>query len=1373
MARILGLDLGTTSIGWAYIIDDNIIKTGVRVNPLSTDEENSFKKGQSITINSDRTLKRGMRRNLHRYKLRRTAVLDIFKKLGFINSTTSFTETGEGSTHSTYALRAKAPTEKLGKEELVRVFLMINKKRGYKSSRKANNQEEGKLIDGMAIAKKMHQEQITAGQFCLTLLENDNTYLPDFYRSDLQNEFDQIWKFQSTFYPDALTVQHRSEIETLNKTATGQYFEKTIGTERAENKGKRDVKRLQTYQWRSDAVAKQLSLPEVAYILTEIKGEILNASGYLGGISDRSKELYFNQETVGQNLYRQLQRNPHISLKNQVFYRQDYMDEFDAIWKEQSKHYPEFTEAVREELRNITIFYQRPLKSQKGLINICELEGREREILIDGRKKKKLTGPRVAPKSSPIFQEAKIWQNINILLLKNEETKEEVSLDEELKELLFQELNWRDGFSKTQLLTFLKKHADIVGKGWTTNIEKLEGNRTWGTLLKAYDEILQTEGYQPIDFKNNSAQLLAELKSNFTEIGIDPNILEIDYSLTANDFCQQPAYHLWHLLYSYEDDNSPTGLEGLQQKLQQHFGFKPVHMPFLTAITFQANYGNLSVKALRKLMPFLQEGKNYSDACAEARYNHSHSITTEENKKRELLPKLEILQKNSLRNPVVEKILNQMINVVNTIIDDPELGKPDEIRVEMARELKKTAKQRTEMTSAIARATDTHKKYREILKKDFGLSYVNRKDLIKYKLYLELKATGFRTLYSGTYIKPEELFTKKFDVEHIIPQAVRFDDSFSNKTLELRDVNLKKGNVTALDFCIQEGYEKGFRTRIEECYNKGKGDLKFGKRAKLLMSASDITDDFLNRDLGNTAYIARKATELLYKITRDVTTTTGSITEKLRSEWGLINVLQELNWDTYDVLGLTFYEHNREGKALPRIKGWNKRNDHRHHAMDAITVAFTTEDHVQYFNNKNAKSRKDGSFYGLEQKITYKDAKGRKRIKKPTPDIREQTKEQLAKLLVSHKAKNKVVTLNKNKIKQQGKGNYSTKVELTPRGQLHKETVYGKSKIIETKEEKINASFTADKIATVAKKTYRTALLDRLAAFDNDPKKAFTGKNSLSKNPITTENGQKLPEKIPTQKQGYQFTIRKDITPDLKIDKVVDQGVKEVLQRRLQAYNNKPKEAFVNLDKNPIWLNEEKGICIKRVTITGVSNAIPLHRAKDHFGKEILDAEGTPIPADYVSSGNNHHIAIYQHEDGTLDDEAVSFYEAVIRKNLQQPIVHPTNEKGWPLLFTMKQNEMFVFPSEEFNPKDYDLLNPKNKTLITSNLFRVQKLSKVSYGNSSVRDYVFRHHLETQLNNEKSLKGITYQSLKSLGHLKDIVKVRLNHLGDIVQIGEY
>lgn len=147
--KILGLDLGTTSIGWAYVHESKnwenskIIKIGSRVNPLTTDEQTNFEKGKPITINADRTLKRGARRTLDRFKLRRENLIEALVKANLITKETKLTEDGKNTTFETLLLRSNAVSSKINKQELARVFLTINKKRGYKSSRKANNVEDG------------------------------------------------------------------------------------------------------------------------------------------------------------------------------------------------------------------------------------------------------------------------------------------------------------------------------------------------------------------------------------------------------------------------------------------------------------------------------------------------------------------------------------------------------------------------------------------------------------------------------------------------------------------------------------------------------------------------------------------------------------------------------------------------------------------------------------------------------------------------------------------------------------------------------------------------------------------------------------------------------------------------------------------------------------------------------------------------------------------------------------------------------------------------------------------------------------------------------------------------------------------------------
>ncbi|MEJ7701406.1 MAG: hypothetical protein WKF71_17430 [Pyrinomonadaceae bacterium] len=122
----------------------------------------------------------------------------------------------------------------------------------------------------------------------------------------------------------------------------------------------------------------------------------------------------------------------------------------------------------------------------------------EIEIEKDGKKTTKTIGYKVAPKSSPLFQEFKIWQNLNSLLAQNKNTKEVRSFDEDAKQLLFDELNIKGNLSKDSILEILGYKT----KEWELNFKIIEGNRTNEALYNAYFKMMELEGHEEIDWKN-------------------------------------------------------------------------------------------------------------------------------------------------------------------------------------------------------------------------------------------------------------------------------------------------------------------------------------------------------------------------------------------------------------------------------------------------------------------------------------------------------------------------------------------------------------------------------------------------------------------------------------------------------------------------------------------------------------------------------------------------------------------------------------------------------------------------------------------------------------------------------------------------------
>lgn len=1453
MKKVLGLDLGTNSIGWALVNEgenefeeSSIIKLGSRIihydNFVSTttgkeskDPIKDFMGGKGISPNAGRTQKRSARRNLQRYKQRRENLIEILKENNILSEETILSETGNHTTFETYRLRAKAASEEINLEQFGRVLLMINKKRGYKSSRKVKGTEDGSLIDGMEVAKTLYNNNLSPGQFCLQLFQEGKKQIPDFYRTDLQAEFNNIYDKQMAFYPELLSLEMKDELQGKKRDAVWAICAKSFKSNGIElvgekRKGNTAEQKNENYAWRAKGLSEKLEVEQLVVVLQEINIQINASSGYLGAISDRSKELFFNQietrdgtkraQTVGEYQMTVLDKNPNSSLRNMVFYRQDYLDEFNTVWEKQAEFHSILTEELKQEIRDVVIFYQRKLKSQKGLISFCEFESRKMEVEIDGKTKIKTVGNRVIPRSSLLFQEFKIWQTLNnievfgkgkkmkkqkgaTLFDQTEDTLEHGGrrlLFQEEKELLAAELSIKKELKKAEILKLLYNNSNELD----LNFPSIQGNLTQAALYNAYRQIVELSGHEIELEKRMANDIYKSFEELFVSLGYETDMLHFDSDKPLDE---QGMYKLWHLLYSFEGDNSKTGNESLINKITKMYGFDKDYASILANVTFQSDYGSLSAKAIRKILPYLKAGNQYDIACEYAGYKHSaSSLTKEELNNKVYKDRLEILPKNSLRNPVVEKILNQMINVINSIIDS--YGKPDEIRIELARDLKKNAKERKELTKSIAETTKLHEYYKDILSKSpFNLTSISRNDIIRYKLYEELKENGYKTLYSNTYISPSAVFSGDFDIEHIIPQSRLFDDSFSNKTLELRSINIEKGNKTSHDFIKEKYGETGVENSLENFLNRienlhKKGVLSRAKYNKLKMDEKDIPDGFIERDIRDTQYIAKYAKTMLGDLVRDVVSTTGSVTSRLRQDWKLVDVMKELNWNKYNELGLTEEFINDEGHRIQKIKEWTKRNDHRHHAMDALTVAFTKPSIIQYLNNLNARSDKSSSIYGIERKELYRSNRGKLLFKPPFEinSFRYEAKQHLENTLISIKARNKVVTQNTNTTKKAGGTN--RKIQLTPRGQLHKETVYGQINQYSTKIEKVGASFDVKQIAKVANKREREALLKRLAAFDNDPKKAFTTKNSLEKNPIYLDEDQtiKMSSKVKIVNLEPVYTIRKEISPDLKLDKVIDKKIRRILQARLDEYGN-AKAAFSNLDEDPIWLNKEKGIAIKRVTITGISNAEALHSKKDKDGNLILDKNGKKQAVDFVSTGNNHHVAIYRvpvlDKEGQvifdennnpvyeLQENVISFYEAVARRNAGLPIINKNYKEaeGWEFLFSMKQNEYFVFPKTEkrekvneetgeitieevliFNPNEIDLLNPDNYKLISPNLFRVQKIS--------TKDYVFRHHLETMVDNNNTLKGITWLRL-GLNGINNMVKVCINHIGQIVSVGEY
>ena len=141
------------------------------------------------------------------------------------------------------------------------------------------------------------------------------------------------------------------------------------------------------------------------------------------------------------------------------------------------------------------------------------------------------------------------------------------------------------------------------------------------------------------------------------------------------------------------------------------------------------------------------------------------------------------------------------------------------------------------------------------------------------------------------------------------------------------------------------GPKSFFQTNYKQALNLYRKTLEFAE-----ISENDVVYDLYTGTGTIAQYIAKKAKEILFGITKSVVSTSGSITDRLRDDWELVNVMKEINLPKYRILGLTEMEERKFGQQIEVIKDWTKRNDHRHHAMDALTIAFTKHNHIQYLN---------------------------------------------------------------------------------------------------------------------------------------------------------------------------------------------------------------------------------------------------------------------------------------------------------------------------------------------------------------------------------------------------------------------------------------
>ncbi|MCX6257047.1 MAG: type II CRISPR RNA-guided endonuclease Cas9 [Bacteroidia bacterium] len=1267
MKKILGLDLGVASIGWAVITEHEneheILGMGSRIVPYSSTEDDDFTKGTGESKNAQRTQYRTARKGLDRYGLRRKALKAELVKYNMLPDL----DLMNLSAIKLYGLRDTALTHKLSLQEIGRILLHLNQRRGYKHGTKEEITDDKK------------QRDYVAGVF---------------------GRWEKI-------------NQHNWTV--------GQYF-------------------------------------------------------YNGLIMDVNSEQW-------KNLCSEFNCNERLGfrIKEQVFPRQAYEEEFEKIWNVQQKEYPDIlTNQFKQKIFNEIIYYQRQLKSQKDLVNICEFEGEWRK---DKKGKDIFCGPRVAARSNPLFQLCKIWESINNIEVKRINFKFDIT---PYKQKIFEYLDNNENLSEIKLFEILGINKT---DGYYTNVsiknKGIQGNLTKTAFLKVFSSIENFDELVRFNLEEEKKELVNKSTGELIVVNQISDKIE-----------NEPLYKLWHVCYSIKDR------QVCKNVLISKFSLPEEVVCKLSKIDFSKGaFSNKSVKAMRKILSYLMQDYKYSEAMECAGYNHSNSLTRDENLRRELKEKLSLLRKNELRQPIVEKILNQMIHVVNAVIE--KYGNPDEIRVELARELKQSKDERNDFFKTISQRNRESDKIVEKLEKEFGVKGT-RKNIEKWRLWHEVKG---RCLYCDKQISVAQFIKGiESDVEHIIPRSIFYDDSYANKTISHTACNHAKSDNTAFDFMhtkskteletylmtIKDLYDNK-SNKVEEGAQCLVGKISKRKYERLQWTVDDIPQDFISRQLRETSFISKKACEILSQICHQVNATSGNVTEKLRKLWGWEDALMNLQLKKfkeaglYDLIGTEQWEsdNGRSKHQKEVIKDWSKRDDHRHHAIDALAIACTRQGYIQRMNTLNAEhTRKEmlAEIKGQEysERLNLLD----KYLIKQKPFSTGQVEEAASKILISFKSGKKVATNSKYKAKGKNK---ETGI-IVPRGALSQESVYGKITYIETENGipvQFRPKYLFDNPHLIFKSYIKTLVEERLVKFENNINNALA---SLKKDPIYLDKNKTVMLEFATcfkeeyvlkytlgAGQGMLFDGKED---DKKAKKVlisiVDKAIREKIESRIfiNGIFVKTKEAFKDLDTKPVWFNEEKRIPVKSVRcFTGLSEVEPVK--KDHTGKNI----------GFVKPANNHHIAIYIDEKGKKQEHVCTFWHAVERKKYGIPVVieHPEDvwnkilqnpeafpesfikklpDDRWQFDLSMQQNEMFLLG---LNNEDADkAIAESNNKLISEHLYRVQKIAK--------KNYVFRHQLETQIIDSKDAtlckRFYLLQSINGL-FVNNPIKVKINKLGEI------
>ena len=699
----------------------------------------------------------------------------------------------------------------------------------------------------------------------------------------------------------------------------------------------------------------------------------------------------------------------------------------------------------------------------------------------------------------------------------------------------------------------------------------------------------------------------------------------------------------------------------------------------------------------------------------------------------------------------------------------------------------------------------------------------SRSELTRYKLWLE---QGYISPYTGRPIPLSKLFSTDYQIEHIIPQSRYFDNSLSNKIICESAVNDEKGNETAYSFLKNRGGEiidlgQGNSVPLFSLGNYENHCKHYFKKNKSKLTnllSEDIPEGFINRQLNDSRYISKLIKGLLSNIVREdgeqeatskhLVAMNGAITSKLKQDWGLNDKWNELIAPRFMRLnemtnsqdfGFWDKDINAFRVQVPDelAKGFSKKRiDHRHHALDALIIACTTKDHINYITSLNT-SRKNYSLVSklrITKEKQIKDGKtgGLKTIivaqayHQPWPLFTVEAKDALETTVVSFKQNLRVINKTNNKTQQWIEKNGELKKELVKqtKGQnwairkpIHKETVSGK---VHLKREKglVSISSAVDSWKMIVDKPIKLKISDKIKEFDGDLKKV---KKHFKTAPLETDG--KVINKIAIYEIIEAFATRTELTEKLtrqQLESITDSGIQKILENHLKNYmdeNEKERfdlafntEGIDEMNKNIQFLNNGKPHQpIKKVRIYEVGNKFSVGEEGTKSSKYVEAAKGTTL-----------FFAIYWDEEKKRRNYETIPLERVIAWQKEEAALPKKQRTGVPIdhtkgkfLFSISPNDLVYVPSDE-EMNDNSLNNFSNLT--NNHIKKIYKMDKSSgkecyFTRSDISNLIYQYNAKSkfgELGSQNKLQ--TTMDIENFKIVDRCWKLEMDKLGNIFNV---